>query len=76
MKAHVLGSGVYEAEEVIHYVLMEARQLEGFASERCTVYLFSLLVTDCLFYDPDNKLRTFVSELIFWVVEVSEKSLD
>ena len=76
MKAHVLGSGMNKAEEVVNYVLMKARQFKGLTSERSTVYLFALLMADSFFYDPDNEFGTFMRELIFGIIEVFEKTLD
>ena len=76
MEAHCLDIGCAEAEEVVHNVFMIARKHEGFASERCTVYHFSLLMTDSLFDDTYHELRSFMVELICWIVKVSKESLD
>ena len=76
MEAHCLDIGCAEAEEVVHNVFMIARKHEGFASERCTVYHFSLLVTDSLFNDTYHELRSFMVELICWVLEIPKESLN
>ena len=74
-EAHVLGSGLYEAEEIIDYELMEACELKGLASERSSFDSLALLMAYSFLDDAYYKFGAFVTELVFGIVKVSIESV-
>ena len=73
METDDVGSLELETKQVVNDEFVKRHKQKRHPSKRSAVYHFALLVTNRFFYDVDAELCTFVVNLVFGILKISEE---